>query len=395
MGGNSREIEIFAAGDHTSSNGMALSFSLGDLDAIAQSYNPKIFDAPAVVGHPRDNSPAYGWVESVKRVGGKLIAKLRDIDPEFEEAVKAKRYKKISASFYSPDSPANPNPGTYYLRHVGFLGGMAPAVKGLKSVAFSEDEGVVEFSCGCVDFGENMVLRNLREWLIADFGLEKANEIIPNYAVTKKPASDYALEEMRDRLRYLEGKMEEFALSPGMKEKIEELGRKFMGFSEFLESGNLEQIQEFIEKSNQMDEETTIDLSERESALAERERKLTERETALKRARIMDFVEARTNEGRVLPAEKAELTEFMCALGDEPVAFSEEKNLVPLEWFQGWLKNRPKSVEFGEIATQRKSVSNADPKAIADKATALVTERRNQGVTISFAEAVQEIMGGK
>ncbi|BAZ39420.1 hypothetical protein NIES4101_53730 [Calothrix sp. NIES-4101] len=383
-GGNPYEIEIFAAGDHTSSNGIALSFSNQDLDAIAQSYNPDVFDAPAVVGHPRDNSPAYGWVESVKRVGAKLIAKLRDIDPEFEEAVKAKRYKKISASFYSPDSPANPNPGTYYLRHVGFLGGMAPAVKGLKPVAFSEDEGVVEFSCGCLDFGENMVLRNLREWLIADFGLEKANEIIPNYAVSQKPESDYAIEDMRSRIRYLEAQIENF-MRPELQEKIEELGRKFIGYAE--------QINEINETN--MNEE--IDFNEREASLLARERQLAEREAALNRARVMDFVESRASEGRVFPAEKAELIEFMCALPEDAIEFSEEKFQAPREWFENWLKNRPKVVEYAEVATasKAKSTATADPKAVADKATAIVTERRNQGISITFAEAVQEVMGGK
>lgn len=401
--GDPREIEIFASGDHTSSNGIALSFSNQDLDAIAQSYNPDVFDAPAVVGHPRDNSPAYGWVESVKRVGGKLIARLKDVDPDFEEAVKAKRYKKISASFYSPDSAANPNPGTYYLRHVGFLGGMAPAVKGLKSVAFAEEEGVLEFSCGCnssVDFGENSVFRNLREWLIADYGIEKADQIVPNYVVSMRSEGEEKIEQLQNRVRWLEARIEEF-MRPDLQEKLENLGRNFMGFSEFLNDfseyssvemqGKLKILgKDFIE--NNMDE--TIDLNERESALIERERQLSERENALKRARVMDFVEARTSEGRVLPAEKDELTEFMCSLGDDVVEFSEEKVQAPLEWFQNWLKNRPKVVEFAEIATQKKNV-NLDAKAVADKAKILVSERKSQGVEISFAEAVTEVMGGK
>lgn len=149
------EIEIFSAGTHTSSNGVTATYSNDDLDAIAQSYDPNLFDAPAVVGHPRDNSPAYAWVNSVRRVGNKLLAKLKDVDPSFQEAVRSKRFKKISASFYSPSSLDNPKPGVYYLRHVGFLGGMAPAVKGLNSVCFSEqEEGVLDYS---YDFEERLL----------------------------------------------------------------------------------------------------------------------------------------------------------------------------------------------------------------------------------------------
>ncbi|MDL6388248.1 peptidase, partial [Escherichia coli] len=69
------------------------------------------------------------------------------LDPQFAEMVTDGRFKKVSASFYLPDSPSNPKPGVLYLRHVGFLGAQPPSVKGLKQVSFSEqEEGVVEFA---------------------------------------------------------------------------------------------------------------------------------------------------------------------------------------------------------------------------------------------------------
>ena len=37
-------------------------------------------------------------------------------------------------------------PGKWYLRHVGFLGAAAPAVKGLKPVEFADDGGGVVFA---------------------------------------------------------------------------------------------------------------------------------------------------------------------------------------------------------------------------------------------------------
>ena len=69
------------------------------------------------------------------------------MDAAFAETVAAGRFKKIFASFYSPDAPANPVPGVYYLRHVGFLGAQPPAVTGLRSPEFADNEaGVVEFA---------------------------------------------------------------------------------------------------------------------------------------------------------------------------------------------------------------------------------------------------------
>lgn len=79
-------------------------FSDADLAATATAYDPVLFDAPAVIGHPEHNGPAWGWVESLTTKGDTLWAKLRDLDANFVEMVRAKRFKKISASFYLPDS---------------------------------------------------------------------------------------------------------------------------------------------------------------------------------------------------------------------------------------------------------------------------------------------------
>ena len=52
--------------------------------------------------------------------------------------MQAKRFKGVSAKWFMPDDPRNPAPGVWYLRHIGFLDGCNPAVKGLEPVAFAE-----------------------------------------------------------------------------------------------------------------------------------------------------------------------------------------------------------------------------------------------------------------
>ena len=101
-----------------------------------------------VVGHPVTDGPAYGWVKALNFAAGGLEAEPDQVDPAFAEMVAAGRFKKISASFYPPESPKNPVPGVYYLRHVGFLGAQPPAVKGLRAPSFAEgDEAItLEFS---------------------------------------------------------------------------------------------------------------------------------------------------------------------------------------------------------------------------------------------------------
>lgn len=134
-------IEVFRAGSFTDMSGQTQTISRQNLADIAAIYDPEEKPAPVVIGHPETDAPAYGWVSRLYLEGDTLKAMLRDVVPEFSEAVKAGRYKKVSISLFLPSSTANPEPGKFYLRHVGFLGAQAPAVPGLKPVKFSGDLG--------------------------------------------------------------------------------------------------------------------------------------------------------------------------------------------------------------------------------------------------------------
>lgn len=140
-------IPIFKAGQHTDMQGTRVSVTIADLDACAKAYHPQTHEAPLVIGHPKTDDPAWGWVKALRVEQGQLLAEPQQIDPQFSEMVQQGRFKKVSAAFYLPDAPHNPTPGTLYLRHVGFLGAQPPAIKGLQSVRFSEQEdGVVIFA---------------------------------------------------------------------------------------------------------------------------------------------------------------------------------------------------------------------------------------------------------
>lgn len=133
-------IEIFKAGRHTDSSGRTHEFTAEALDRIAGLYNTKLeesesFAAPVVKGHPKSDEPAYGWVGMLARRGNRLMARLKDLAPEFVGQVRQGLFKKISIALY-PDM---------MLRHVGFLGAAAPAVKGLRNVTFSDKEELLVF----------------------------------------------------------------------------------------------------------------------------------------------------------------------------------------------------------------------------------------------------------
>ena len=181
-------MHVFRAGQQTTAAGAQITFTEADLAACAAAYDPAKHEAPICVGHPKNDMPAYGWISRLAVNQGDLLAARHQVDAEFAEAVKAGRYKKISAAFYAPDAATNPVPGVWYLRHVAFLGAQPPAVKGLRQVEFADaEEGVVvtdavEFSDPAVTWAAEL-FANLREWLIGDRGQEVADKVLPRYQV--------------------------------------------------------------------------------------------------------------------------------------------------------------------------------------------------------------------
>ena len=143
-----QSIEIFRAGSQTDNTGNTLNFTLADVQAMAACYDPAKHEAPLTLGHPSDNKPAYGWVRSLQALpDGRLMMLADQIDPAFAEGVKSGRFKKRSASFYPSNHPSNPAPGSWYLRHVAWLGALPPAVKGLADASFSvqSNDGLLTF----------------------------------------------------------------------------------------------------------------------------------------------------------------------------------------------------------------------------------------------------------
>ena len=132
-----KTFQIFKPGTHTTMGGNNLSFTQYDLHGMASAFSERVRPAPLVLGHPQHDSPAMGWVKSLNFENGVLYA-TADFGETLVEHVKAKRYTSVSAAFLSKDEARNPTPGKWYLRHIGFLGAHAPALKDLVPVTFAE-----------------------------------------------------------------------------------------------------------------------------------------------------------------------------------------------------------------------------------------------------------------
>ena len=325
----SNPLDIFRPGRHTASSGAVLAFTEADLAATAAGYDPAIHEAPMVVGHPKDNGPAYGWVKSLTFTEGHLNADPHQVDPAFAELVAAGRFKKISASFYTPDAPANPVPGIYYLRHVGFLGAQPPAIKGLRDAAFADgQEGVLEFG----DFDDQLnagLWRSLRDWLIGKFGLDEANQVLPSWELEQiKTMADQPDPDPADNAAYAE----EMRMKTELERREAELKTK----------------QEALDRQE-------ADFKERSGSMATKE-------LAARKVELLAFCDGLVKEGRLNPTHKEPVAAFMATIRTEDVlTFGETpKTESTLTWFQGFLSTLPKQVSFGEAAPGGQELLTAD-----------------------------------
>lgn len=132
-----KTFEIFKPGTHTTMGGETIGFTYADIESAAQAFSETVRAAPLVLGHPTHDGPALGWVKRLM-VNGQGLYATASFGEELVEHVKKKRYPAVSAAWLKPNDARNPRPGRWYLKHVGFLGAIAPAVKGLEPVTFAE-----------------------------------------------------------------------------------------------------------------------------------------------------------------------------------------------------------------------------------------------------------------
>lgn len=369
-------LHIFRSGKHTATNGTSYDFGDEVLAAIAAAYDPAKHEAPLVVGHPKHDDPAYGWVKSLSFADGNLEAEPAKVDPQFAEMVGAERFKKISASFYPPAHASNPTPGAWYLRHVGFLGAMPPAVKGLRSASFNEaEEGVVSFG-DWADMQNASLWRGLRDWIISKFGLDEADKVLPDYAVTSLTEEAVRQPEVVQTamLSYSESAAtaattEGDAMSTAEKARLAAL-----------------------ETENAALKSAQVQFAEREAAVATRE-------AAARAAEIAEFVEGLATSGKILPKDKPGLTAYLAAANANPSATSviefgegTDKQSKPAnEFLRDFLAALPKQVEFAEIGNKGVAAGDGSADEIAKQAIEFQEAEAKAGRTVSTAAAVKHV----
>ena len=362
-----KSIEIFKAGKHTPISGGVFQFSEADLIACAKAYDPEVFKAPLVVGHPKLDDPAYGWVSSLGFSESRLKAEPEQVDVAFAELVNDGKFPKVSASFYLPDSPNNPVPGVLYLKHIGFLGAAAPAVKGLKTVSFAADEqGVVEFA----DWDQMNIawmFRNIREFFIEKFGLEAADKALPSYSIDNIQISAAQDNDDADDLNATISYTENDDMTPEQKAKMDAL---------------------VAENATLKTQNTTLETQV--ASFAESTAAAAAAKTAALHAEHVSFAEGLVKAGKLVPANKDGAIALMDQLAkqESTLEFGEGDSKVtetPLALYKKQLSEAKPLVEFGEQAIGDLNVTdtkfNAPAGYVVDEANLEIHQK-----AVAFAE---------
>ncbi len=303
-------IAISQIGKFTDSAGVERNLDESFLKEAIANFTPS--DAPAVIGHPADNAPAFGWATALRLNGNVLEAQFADTNDDFEEMVEKGLFRKRSASFYL--NPAR-------LRHVGFLGAQPPAIKGLREIQFSDGESVtVEIS-----FSEEQIMKDEEVNQVADSLWEKIKgKFKTPEAANKEPETPTAQfsEEDKNLLIAEAVKQATATASTSFAEELKKRDDLIKSLTESFDatsaSGKRAEIVAFVESIP-----------------------TTSGKHYLKRAGVVEFMETLAKDDAA-DSEKAIC--FSEGDGDAKV----EHKFSRLEWAKELFSNLPQTIQFGE-----------------------------------------------
>jgi hypothetical protein len=326
----------------------------------------------------------------LKKQGDLLLAKFKQVEPSFADMVKRGLFKKRSAAFY-PDGS---------LRHIGFLGAMPPAIKGLPDVAFAEADALTfDFSDYQTVWAWESIARlfgKVRDYLIEKEGMDKADQVISAYQIQE--ITDAATKEKQE---IQQDALEQTPQITNYKEKKEE---KEMNFKEFIQK-----LKDLVAGADAVDSssagktfsEAELEAAKKQAAEAEREKAATEfaerERTARQDARkqeISSWCESMVNAGKMTPAMvKFGMPEFMAAFAEQEnvIEFGEAKEKATLyDRFKTFFETElPKVVEFMEVATRDKDTGGQGQAGT--KVEALIQAKLKDNKALTYGSAFSEV----
>jgi hypothetical protein len=333
-------VQIARVGKAVDSKGVGYDLTKGFLQKASDNYNAsrELHEAPATVGHPASNAPAFGWADETRMNGDALEAKFSDTADEFEQMVRQGRFKKRSTNFYI-DHPTLPSPN---IRHIGFLGAAAPGVKGLRNIAFSEEGESVVFEETFNNQEKNMGLEDTDVEKVSESLFEKLKKLVkPSEGGTpaSQPATTASFSEADAKTLIAEAVTEATkAITTEFTEKLAEKDEELKALRESVDagtaSGRRSEIVAFVE-----------------GIPAEKGKHF------LRRAGVVEFMESLA----VADAkDEAPAIAFSEGEGDK----KEDHKFSRLDWFKNYVNAQKSFVQFGEKFGDLKASPEADAKMV-------------------------------
>lgn len=325
--------KVLKLGTFRDSAGVEHTFNEERLDNIVKVYNEQPEEsrrmAPHVLGHPKSDDPAMGWVTELRREGDFVYAGSdeKDFIPEFVDAVNKGLYRFRSVSLY---------PSTDLLRHVGWLGAAQPAVPGLGAANLSEADDSITIDFMDWDTAYRLqsagsLFQRIREWFIEQFGVEKADEVISQWEI-----DDLKRAKATDPIEYTEPSKDEQMT----KEQQEKLDKLTADFSEVQT-----RVTEVEAENNQL----KTDLAARDQEIATLREQVAETANAAKKAEFEAYCDGLINDGRMLPAERDYFVDELVTKSKATGEFAQGES--PLEKVKSMLEARAAHGLFNTVAT--------------------------------------------
>lgn len=137
MGKSIKGVEIFSVGKWNNQT-----FTERDLDKMVDSFNKvrQTVKPWIKIGHDDDQKllqkeglPSAGWVENMRRQGGKLVADFVDIPKKIYELIEKKAYRKVSIELFK-NVEILESKFDFLITGVALLGAETPGVLNLKDI---------------------------------------------------------------------------------------------------------------------------------------------------------------------------------------------------------------------------------------------------------------------
>ena len=194
-----RSVEIFAPGTHNGEE-----YTEQDVDDMVAAAAKLDFRPAIKIGHTKDapGAPAYGYVENIRKAGGKLVADLTDMHDSVVDAIRSKAYDRLSSEIYM-NLKRGGQTFRRALKAVALLGAEVPAVANLVplhkmefAAAAGEYEAMAERDQD-LNVADRALLRTLEERLAALTQVHNEH----------KETSDMDIKELRGKIKELSEKV--------------------------------------------------------------------------------------------------------------------------------------------------------------------------------------------